>query len=62
MSSETVEITKAENRIECHRQLAAMLREWMTDPQEYDEEVWPYVEDALNQDGIILREPDEPST
>ncbi len=51
---------EAEARKERRRRAAAMLRAWLTEDDEYDERVWPVVEEALRSDFLAFGEPDEP--
>lgn len=52
----------AESRGLRYRQLAAKLRQWMSEDDDYDQRVWPVVEHAVSSDGIQLRDPDAPDS
>lgn len=42
-----------------YRHAADLLRQWMQEPDDYDERVWPAVEEALKDSGLRLREEGE---
>ena len=60
----TEELTKASNppsteersRTERYRKLAAMLGDWLEEPGDYDDEIWPLVESELKDGGTRIGE------
>lgn len=62
MGSEVIETTtparSAESLAARRRQLAATLKHWLSEEGDYDQRVWPAVEQSLSNDGVHLREPD----
>jgi len=48
--------TRNEEREERYRRLAAQLQEWAAEDAEYDEEVWPLVEEELRSLRMRCRE------
>ncbi len=42
-----------------YRHAAALLRQWMQEPDDYDERVWPSVEEVLKDSGLRLRAEEE---
>ena len=58
---ETTKVTVTANKqAQRFQQLATKLRQWMSEESDYDQRVWPVVEQSLSDDGIAFRDPDAP--
>ena len=62
MSIPTNEMTLVASRFQHNRKAAALLREWIHEEDDYDEQVWPTLEETLKSDPITFREPHESGT
>jgi hypothetical protein len=48
----------ASNRTRRYKKAAALIRKWMAEEDDYDETVWPALEQELKEGGLRCREAD----